>query len=87
MHEHINNRVRSVRNRVVNRRESGGLWLWLRRERDGGKHHLRICAIFGVFDDSRIERMRQKMGTPRGVESVSLARPRTAASAAPRTLS
>ena len=36
MHEHINNRVRSVRNRVVNRRESGGLWLWLRRERDEG---------------------------------------------------
>ena len=36
MHELINNRVRSVRNRVVNRRESGGLWLWLRRERDEG---------------------------------------------------
>ena len=71
MHEHINNRVRSVRNRVVNRRESGGLWLWLRRERDGGKR-LRLSACpTQTSGDGRVpgrpSRACPRIGSPRDI--------------------
>ena len=69
MHELINNRVRSVRNRVVNRRESGGLWLWLRRERDGGVR-LRLSACpTQTSGDGRVpgrpSRACPRIGSPR----------------------
>ena len=69
MHEHMNNRVRSVRNRVVNRRESGGLWLWLRRERDGGVRLRLVACSTQISGDGRVpgrpSRACPRIGSPR----------------------